>query len=74
MKRLVRIELTRVAWKATVLPLNYRRIRKSEYAEISIFFATKKNQKIKIVKSMGFFGFSQALAFVLALAFFQTIL
>ena len=25
MKRLIRIELTQVAWKATVLPLNYRR-------------------------------------------------
>src|SRR5207244_2527531 len=24
-KRLIRIELTQVAWKATVLPLNYRR-------------------------------------------------
>lgn len=26
-KRLVRIELTLVAWKATVLPLNYRRMK-----------------------------------------------
>lgn len=26
MERLIRIELTLVAWKATVLPLNYRRV------------------------------------------------
>lgn len=30
-KRLIRIELTLVAWKATVLPLNYRRARHGMY-------------------------------------------
>ena len=35
-KRLIRIELTQVAWKATVLPLNYRRIK------ICLRFLTKR--------------------------------
>jgi hypothetical protein len=36
-KRLIRIELTLIAWKAIVLPLNYRRAKGEDYAGLLIF-------------------------------------
>lgn len=39
-ERLIRIELTLVAWKATVLPLNYRRMNRG-YGEKGFFFKDK---------------------------------
>ena len=39
LKRLIRIELTLEAWKASVLPLNYRRIATRGYAD-GMFFSS----------------------------------
>ena len=48
-KRLIRIELTLVAWKATVLPLNYRRKRKYELQQVikNLLFLYKEESSYK---------------------------
>src|SRR5579862_6944010 len=57
-KRLIRIELTQVAWKATVLPLNYRRIKSSILVPQFPFFSKRFIPKLPEESIFGVVGFA----------------
>ena len=47
-KRLIRIELTLEAWKASVLPLNYRRTLSRRSLQVTVHHLTQSSSHIRV--------------------------